>query len=418
MENATDFFTHTMEVMVVDDDPVFRRYLEVQLELLGCRILPMESGEAAWERIQAQPPDLVLTDVFMPGMGGLELCRRIKAHPGLQDLPVVLLTMLGAKCKDEGFQAGADDFLNKPPHLGELRTRLRNLLLLRSLRAGCPSVPDAPRPEAPPARPPRVLVLESYGILRDHVRGILAQEGWETQGVDRVDRFMACLETERPDLVIIDQDLMEGPGSALAARLRNQAATHGLAILLMCEAEAMTSGAFTGSPEADEHLVKPFEASELRARVKALLRHVELRQRQDAQHLDADAAALKDPQSGAFTRPFLYAALDALGEFATQVGRPVGLLGVQLEEGGPLRAGEARRLAGLIRSQLRTPDILCRMGTGLFVAILPGIDATDLAFRREALVPRIPGGKVAAVCGRGEGPSAWLRRLWEQLAQA
>ncbi|HWQ08826.1 MAG TPA: response regulator, partial [Holophaga sp.] len=243
----------TLQVMVVDDDPVFRHYLEAQLAMLGCQILPMDDAESAWDRIRTQPPDLVLSDVLMPGTSGVELCRRIKSTPGLEDLPVVLLTMTGSRSKDEGYRAGADDFLSKPPHLMELRTRLRNLLLLRSLQTASAPPPPEVAESIPAARTPRLVVLESQGILREYVRGTLAEEGLEVLGVDSVARFHELLGQSLPDLAILDQDLMEGTGSALVASLRARVATADLPVLLMCNPGDLDPGGGAWNADADEH---------------------------------------------------------------------------------------------------------------------------------------------------------------------
>lgn len=415
MNSISDDFIRTLQVMVVDDDATFRRYLEVQLEMLGCHIVPMESGESAWDRIQAQPPDLVLTDVFMPGMTGLELCQRIKATPALEGIPVVLLTMAGPKAKDEGYKAGADDFLNKPPHLMELKTRLHNLLLLRSLRiTALPDMTEAPS-EPLPSSNPRVLMVESYGILREFARTTLAEDGLEFQGVDTVDGFLERLESERPDLVIIDQDLLEGLGSALVSRLRNQATTADLPILLMCDPSALGPGAPAWSAAADEHLVKPFEPPELRARVRALLSHAKAQNRKDAQRLDSDPSALRDPRSGAYTRSFLYASLDPLFGLANLAGRSMGLLACRLSETPKLSVLEIRNVAGILQSQLEPQEYLCRVAENLFVAVLPGADSLQLAAKTMALAPRLGTARIATVVGKGESGSGMLKRLFARL---
>jgi two-component system cell cycle response regulator len=415
MEAAHEDFIRTLQVMVVDDDQTFRRYLQLQLEMLGCQIVSMASGDAAWERIQAQPPDLVLSDVLMPGMSGVELCRRIKSTPQLEKIPVVLLTLAGSKAKDAGYQAGADDFLTKPPHLMELKTRLRNLLLLSGLQATRGAEPAGLELRETATHAPRILVLESFGILRDHVKSLLTQEGLEAQGVGTVSRFMECLEAETPDLVIIDQNLMEGPGSALVSRLRSKVSTSGLTILLMCDPDALELGTGAWHSEADEHLVKPFEASELRARVKSLLKHSELRHRKDAQHLEADPMALKDPRSGTYTRAFLYACLDPLCAFAVLARQPIGLMAYQLPEASTGRPGEGRRVAGVLMSQLKPHEILCRLGEDLFVAVMPGAGVSDLAARVKLLSTRLYSGRFATAAGLGETPPTLLKRIWEQL---
>ena len=406
----------TLQVMVVDDDAVFRHYLEAQLTMLGCQILVMEDGEAAWSRIRCQPPDLVLSDVLMPGMNGVELCRRIKSTPGLEDLPVVLLTMAGSRAKDEGYRAGADDFLNKPPHLMELRTRLRNLLLLRSLRAVSAPPPAEPPAWAPAARTPLLVVLESHGILRDYVRDTLAGEGLEIQGVDSVARFREVLDTSLPDLAILDQDLMECPGSALIASLRAQAATAHLPVLLMCNPGDMDPGGGAGNSGADEYLLKPFDPVELKARVHQLLKHADLQRRNDAHRLDSDPGALKDPRSGAYTGAFLYACLDPIFGLAALAGQPVGLLACELP---PVSPGGSptllREVAGGVRRVLEPREILCRVEENLFVAVLPGVDLRGTIERAKALVPGLPSCRFAAVSGVQEPAPALLKRLWSQL---
>lgn len=404
-----------LQVMVVDDDRVFRNYIEAQLEMLGCQIVSVESGDAAWPLIQTQPPDLVLLDVFMPGMSGMELCRKIKSSPQLRGIPVVLLTMLGAKVKDEGYQAGADDFLNKPPHLTELRTRLRNLLLLRSLQTSHDfDVPSVAEGELT-GPPPRILILESHGILREHAMGILAQENWDVKGVDTQDRLLESLRAERPDVVIIDQDLLEGPGSSLVSRLRSQASTADLTILLMCEGGSQEPKTGTWQSEADEHLIKPFEATELKTRVRSLLKHSELRRRRDAQVLDSDLGAIKDPRSGVFTRPFLYASLDYLTAFTTLIGQPIGLLGYRMPAHTPLGAVASHQVPALLAKQLKSHEVLCRVGEAVFVAILPGADLAELKARVELLTPLLPAGRFAQVTGTGESAASLLKRVWEQL---
>jgi two-component system cell cycle response regulator len=417
METRPEDLLKSLQVMVVDDDPVFRRYLELQLAMLGCQFIPVGTAEAAWDRIRVLPPDLVLLDVFMPGMGGLELCRLIKSSDDFRAIPVVLLTTAGPKAKDEGYAAGADDFLNKPPHLVELRTRLHNLLLLRSLQASAETPAEADQEAAGPAsHTPRILILESYGILREHLQSLLLKEDYEVQSAASVERFQEFLDDELPDVAIIDQDLMEGPGSALVTQLRNQAATTALPIILMSDPGALATGGGAYHSDADEHLMKPFEPIELRARVRGLLKHSQLRRRNDAHQLEADPSALKDPQSGAYTRAFLYASLDPLCEIANLAGRPLGLLAIQLREPARRSSTSLRGVVGKLRGQLKPAEVLCRVRSDLFVAVLSAANHREFGTRVEGLASALVEARFATVvAGPGEPATSLLKRLWDQL---
>src|SRR5262249_37170587 len=91
------------------------------------------SGEQALERVTVNCPDLVLLDVNMPGIDGFEVCRRLKADRATRLIPVVLVTTLTAsEDRIPGIEAGADDFVAKPPVLAELEARVRSLLRLKN----------------------------------------------------------------------------------------------------------------------------------------------------------------------------------------------------------------------------------------------------------------------------------------------
>ncbi|PRY22304.1 DNA-binding response OmpR family regulator [Pseudosporangium ferrugineum] len=114
-------------VLVVDDDPtvsdVVRRYLEKD----GCRVRLAGDGEAALAAANAEMPDLVVLDLMMPGIDGIEVCRRLRRRA--PDLPVVMLTALGEEPdRVLGLEVGADDYVTKPFSPRELTLRIRSIL--------------------------------------------------------------------------------------------------------------------------------------------------------------------------------------------------------------------------------------------------------------------------------------------------
>lgn len=121
-------------ILVVDDVAQNLRLLSDLLSARGYRTSTAATGEDALASIAADPPDLVLLDVMMPGMNGYDVCRAIRADPACAVLPVVLVTALDPEQERvKGLNAGADDFLSKPINQAELMARVRSLLRVKTL---------------------------------------------------------------------------------------------------------------------------------------------------------------------------------------------------------------------------------------------------------------------------------------------
>ena len=119
-------------VLVVDDAPANVALLQQMLSREGYDVLTASNGRDALQIVHQHRPDIVLSDVVMPGGDGLSLCRALKADPSTRLLPVILLTSLeGRDERLTGIDAGADDFLRKPFDPHELRARVRSLVRLK-----------------------------------------------------------------------------------------------------------------------------------------------------------------------------------------------------------------------------------------------------------------------------------------------
>jgi putative two-component system response regulator len=119
-------------ILIVDDESASRIPLATLLRREGYEVRDVGEGGAALTECASFRPDLILLDVMMPGVDGLEVCRRIKATPETRLTPVVLITGLSAtEDRIKGINSGADDFLSKPIDFNELLARTRSLLRLK-----------------------------------------------------------------------------------------------------------------------------------------------------------------------------------------------------------------------------------------------------------------------------------------------
>jgi PAS domain S-box-containing protein len=122
-------------IVVVDDEPESLKLLTDLLSLEGYQVRPADSGELALASSAIAPPDLVILDVRMPGMGGFEICRQLKDSNQTRDIPVIFLSGSTEEQQHlEGFEVGAVDFVTKPFRQRELLARVRTQLELRRLR--------------------------------------------------------------------------------------------------------------------------------------------------------------------------------------------------------------------------------------------------------------------------------------------
>jgi two-component system KDP operon response regulator KdpE len=114
------------KILVVDDEPQIRRMMRATLTSSGYQVDEAKTGEEALEKFRAFMPDLVLLDLNMPGMGGLEACRSMRDG---SEVPIIILTVRNTeKEKVEALDAGADDYVSKPFGMQELMARIRAAL--------------------------------------------------------------------------------------------------------------------------------------------------------------------------------------------------------------------------------------------------------------------------------------------------
>jgi two-component system, NarL family, sensor histidine kinase NreB len=124
-------------ILVVDDDPAILQIYSQILRTEGYEVWEASTGQEGLQAVRERPPDLVLLDVMLPDLSGIEVCRQIKADAALMDVFVVLVsgTATSTAYKIDGLGVGADDFLLKPLDIAEFLARVRTIVRLRSTTA-------------------------------------------------------------------------------------------------------------------------------------------------------------------------------------------------------------------------------------------------------------------------------------------
>jgi PAS domain S-box-containing protein len=122
-------------IVIVDDKPTNLGVLFDFLTDSGFKVLVAQDGESALQKVEYAHPDLILLDIMMPGIDGFETCRRLKANPSTQDIPVIFMTALSDTVdKVKGFNLGAVDYVTKPVQQEEVKARVTTHLMLRNLQ--------------------------------------------------------------------------------------------------------------------------------------------------------------------------------------------------------------------------------------------------------------------------------------------
>nr|WP_187350906.1 response regulator transcription factor [Capillibacterium thermochitinicola] len=115
--------------MIIEDEPNIIELVAYNLEKEGWLVSKAQTGEEGWEKIQAEHPDIILLDLMLPGIDGMEICRRTRQNKLTRDIPIIILT---AKAEEAdrvlGLESGADDYVTKPFSPRELIARIRAVL--------------------------------------------------------------------------------------------------------------------------------------------------------------------------------------------------------------------------------------------------------------------------------------------------
>ena len=382
----------TARVLVVDDVDANVKLLDARLTAEYFEVRTARSGPEALQICTREGTDVVLLDVMMPGMDGFEVCRRLKAEPRTQHIPVIMVTALdqpGDRVK--WLEAGADDFLTKPVDDLALITRVKNLARLKLLtdemlmrasteeQLGFAATIGARLEEA--GRDGRIMLVEDRERSAERIVKALEEEQFVEQEADPA-RALLHVPDGDFDLMIVSLNLENADGLRLCSQIRSLDRTRHLPIMIIVEPgeEArLLRGLDMG---VNDYIVRPVDANELLARVRT-----QVKRKRYADHLrtrleETVEMALLDPLTALHNRRYMTSHLKTLFEESAQRGKPLSVLVLDLDhfkainDGHGHDAGDAvlREFATRLRRNIRGIDLACRLGGEEFVVVMPDTD--------------------------------------------
>ncbi len=255
-------------ILIIEDEVGFRRVFQDALTDEGYNVLVAEDGESGWQLAKSQKPDLILLDLVLPKLHGLEVLRNVRADATTKDTPVIVVTVLGER-EDirKGLELGANDYMTKGSYSpSEILRKIRLELHLKRSLTGTLASGAGRTPKGSEAM--KVLVIESSEeVIKDISFSLRLR--WPEARVASVDGLhrIEVVEAELPDLVMMDLSL---PGALdLLGEIREFS---DVPLIVLAEKENEMDRVKALEMGADDYITKPFSTIDLLARVKALLR--------------------------------------------------------------------------------------------------------------------------------------------------
>jgi len=233
-------------VLVVEDEAVNREFLEAILAERGYEVVLASDGPSALAEVQAHPPDLILLDLLMPGMHGLEVCQRLKQGVATASIPVIVVTAVGQiTTKEAALTSGADDFVTKPIQAEDLRARVQAMLKVRRIRqeldrtlaylheleasrrqqrrASLAQIVGGSAVETGHAASPiHVLMVDDEALTRDFYSDLLSDHGFRVFAVGSGEEGLALAGSHSIEVAILDIVMPGMSGLEVLETLRTQ----------------------------------------------------------------------------------------------------------------------------------------------------------------------------------------------------
>jgi two-component system cell cycle response regulator len=385
----------TARVLIVDDILANIRLLEAKLTAEYFEVVTAMNGLDALEAVQRTKPDIILLDIMMPGIDGIEVCKRIKADPATHHIPIVMVTALDQpEDRVRGLEAGADDFLTKPVNDISLFCRIKSLvrlkmlideLRIRSESGGSDAMARIDGADA--NKRGRILLVDPQ--LASAARTISCLE--PRHDVIHVRELPTAMEAAQDstnpfELVIVNFDEEHYDGLRLCSQMKTQEATRQTPILIIVDALDKSSLLRALDMGVNDYLIRPVDRQEIVARVNTQIRRWRYTERLRKAVKNSIELAITDPLTGLYNRRYLETHLANMIEHYVNRGKALSVAAIDVDYFKAINdtyghdSGDKvlQELAVRLRDNTRGVDLCCRTGGEEFIVVLPNT-AADVA---------------------------------------
>ncbi|MBC7740246.1 MAG: diguanylate cyclase [Candidatus Saccharibacteria bacterium] len=376
------------KILIVDDVSTNRIVFKVKLTAAGYHTAMAASGALSLRMAQSEPPDLILLEMMLPDMSGIEVLRQLKANPLTRRIPVVMFSSEQDQAtRLAALQAGAEDFLARSIEDQTLLARLRGLFRAREVVGGLSPMEQGmglfgmAEPASAFEKPGHVALVLHRTEAALHLRKQLASVGKEQFTIVTPDDMYADpAQHGTPDVYLIDADIgTAGGGLRVMSELLSRGASRHAAFCIYNRDSPNLVPAMAFDLGASDVVDQRISPSELAVRLHGLVRR-----KRDADHMRATVQdglrlAMIDPLTGLHNRRYGLAQLNAIAARAQADGSEFAVVVVDLDRFKAVNdrwghaAGDAVliEVAGRLAGNLRASDLLARIGGEEFLIALP-----------------------------------------------
>ncbi|AIF81088.1 response regulator receiver modulated diguanylate cyclase [endosymbiont of Acanthamoeba sp. UWC8] len=386
----------TAKILVVDDIVFNVKLLETKLKQEYYEVFVANNGVEAVKKAKELNPDIILMDVMMPEMDGIEATKIIKNDPNTMHIPIIIVTALNAQeDKVNGLSAGADDFLTKPINDHALITRIKSLLRLKfmmdELRArhvtsnqlgvGEEIIID----ESNKIEGAKVILVDDDVAQAKKIKEKLNSAGISVDIVTEEQETLSLAEKNNYGLFIISTQLIDSDGLRLCSHIKNHDKLRGIPILIIVEEadeKTLTKGLEMG---VNDYLLYPVESNELLARTSTQIKRKNYQDALRENYIHNLSLSVIDQLTNLYNRRYFDIHIKNLVTNAASTGKSLSLIMLDIDHFKNIndtyghQAGDIiiQEVARRILLGVRPTDLSARYGGEEFVVILPDTKLED-----------------------------------------